>query len=692
MALIISKSSNLIDNLIYVFSLLFLLTLTNSIFLNQVGYFGTLLVLFLKYYLEKKNPFFKSGLEWAFLFFFIAEILSTIFSVDQPTAIQNMLKRFFLIPTLYAFIAAPKDFKTAKQFVFIYLGAALLTMIYYLVRSYDYFINNLYQIEGSGPSLFQYPITSSELMTFSLVILFAFLVNEKSGIKNKLIVLLFFTINLLALIATFKRTGWIGAAAGIFMVIILSRRWFILIIVAVVVLVLVFMNKNVSQIQVYYYNKSGLEELITLKTEGRALNVFVENDSSYISDFENGLITFKDSILIHKYNLPSPIIDFNKWSDKFYLASLMDTRFVILRKNSFNNLETHSELFTQNTPISYKLKNNFFYVLDDSSQLTVFRNPTDFINKKVFDFRALPNLKKIFIDSNYCVMFSDEKVVYIYLLKNYLPDRLILSEKLTNDVDLIGMNDNRLFLNSKIGLKVYSIEDGKLILRESNNQLKDIIHIYVQDTTFILCNSSGNLFVSRLVNQNHLKIISDFNLGYVPQSINFNNRKLYTTSTKTSRLTSIFDPYYPTNYTRFAFWRAGLKIFNDYPIFGVGDIDLAKLYRIYKRPYDREIQGHLHSNYFHSLTTLGAFGFIAIMFLLINIFFIYRQAQKKLKNVPFASSYSLGAIGGYIGFLVAGLTEYNFGDHEVITLVWFTLAISIAFTKFQKDTAIPKSL
>jgi O-antigen ligase len=113
----------------------------------------------------------------------------------------------------------------------------------------------------------------------------------------------------------------------------------------------------------------------------------------------------------------------------------------------------------------------------------------------------------------------------------------------------------------------------------------------------------------------------------------------------------------------------------------VGDMDLAKLYRIYKRPYDREIQGHLHNNFFHSLATLGVVGFLAIMFLLIKIFLIHLKLFKKLKNIPFASSFSLGVLGGFVSFIAAGLTEYNIGDHEVITLVWFTLAISMAFSK-----------
>lgn len=41
-------------------------------------------------------------------------------------------------------------------------------------------------------------------------------------------------------------------------------------------------------------------------------------------------------------------------------------------------------------------------------------------------------------------------------------------------------------------------------------------------------------------------------------------------------------------------------------------------------------------------------------------------------------SVSLGALGVFVGFLVAGLFEWNFGDHEIMTLVWATVGLSLA--------------
>ena len=54
----------------------------------------------------------------------------------------------------------------------------------------------------------------------------------------------------------------------------------------------------------------------------------------------------------------------------------------------------------------------------------------------------------------------------------------------------------------------------------------------------------------------------------------------------------------------------------------LGNIDLADLYKKYKNEYDKEIEGYLHNNFIHILVTLGAFGFVVVMFLLLKILLV----------------------------------------------------------------------
>src|SRR5690606_3126202 len=132
------NSLKIIDYLIYFFIILFLLSLTNSIFVNQLGYYAALILILIKYFFTKENPFSKTGLEFALLWFIAAEILSAVFSVDKSAAFNNVLKRILLIPVIYTIAAASIDLERAKKYFKIYLGASLVTVLIYLFFSFNY--------------------------------------------------------------------------------------------------------------------------------------------------------------------------------------------------------------------------------------------------------------------------------------------------------------------------------------------------------------------------------------------------------------------------------------------------------------------------------------------------------------------------------------------------------------------------
>ncbi len=672
------------DKAVFAFSILFIITTTNSIFLNQIGYYGALLCLLLKFVLTKENPFPKTGLETAFVLFILAEILSTIFSLDIVEAAFFSLKKFLLIPTLYVFVAAADDLKKVKQFVLIYITASTLTLIYYLIRSYEYFVNNLYQIEASGPSVFQYPITASELMSFSVVILFAFLINEKSKLKTKLFIALVFAINLLALIATYKRTGWIGAAAGILFVLVLSRKWFLLTVLSLAGGVLILLSKSVSQINFYEISNSTITKTAVLNTEGLAYNILPIENGIFVSDFNNGLLLLQDTIIKQKYSFPSPIVALKKWKENFYLAYLTDTRFNLLEFDNEQKILDTNEFYTPGLPLNNKIVNNFLYVLDEDSGLIAYKNPNNLSDVSYFRPKFYNKLYNFMIDSSNCIFIYDNKEIQVYTLQNYFPSLLLFEDTLAKSDEPVELINNRLYVNSEEGLKIFSIGLNSLNLSQVFEEIKAIKNIFLEKDRLYALSAEGKLFEFDYRISDSLKLLWSFQLEPIPNSITVSNYKIYTAYTKPNRFSSFFDPYYSSNMTRISLWRAGLSMFLDYPFFGVGDIDLAKLYRKYKRPWDREIQGHLHNNYIHTLATLGSIGFAAFMFLLVKIFLLHLSLVKKMKVIPMASSYTIGAFGAYISFLAAGLTEYNFGDHEVITLVWFTLALSVAFSKAAK--------
>jgi O-antigen ligase len=219
----------------------------------------------IKAFLTRKNQFNKTGLELAFALYMIAEIVSLIFSDYKDVALHHFMKRSLLIPVVYTTIAVTTNLKRGKNFFTLFVVGSLITGILYLIMAIQFYFSNQYNIIQSGPSLFQHPITASEIISFTVLFLFAFIINEKTDWKIKLLLYSGFAISLLTLIATYKRTGWMGVAAGILLILIIKRKWKILIPVFILGIVLFLMDKNVSQVNVYKFEGTSAKKLYSFK-------------------------------------------------------------------------------------------------------------------------------------------------------------------------------------------------------------------------------------------------------------------------------------------------------------------------------------------------------------------------------------------------------------------------------------------
>jgi len=677
-----TRAVKIIDKLTFFFIIIFLLSLTNSIFANQVGYYLALLLLLFKFAVTKKNPFQKSGLEAAFLWYLSAEIISAALSDSTGLAIHNLLKYALLVPVVYTTMSVIPNIDRAKTYFKVYIAAALVTVVIYLVYAYKYYIFNLYSIEQSGPSLFQYPITASEITSFTVLFFFAFLVNEKVSFKYRIFLLFGFSISLLALFSTYKRTGWMGAAFGILLILIIKKQWKILIPLAALGIAGMLMQKNISRVEIFGFENDKPVKQTEFKTEGRAYNILPADSIFYVSDFEHGLSAFKDSTEINNYKLPSPIVKFNKLNNGLYLAQLVDTRFLLLKKNGDNFIQ-QKEFSSPGFTTDFKIYNNLIYVLDSDSGLTVF-NLSDSANKPL-RFKELSRSTKFYVDSNYIVSFSPPQNISVYLLKDFIPSKKIMDYKNKTDIDFIYYKDLKLFISDNDGLGLYQVENNNLKLLDKNKKIKKLYNWSFSKNKLFASGINGELYNFKYPIGDKIIIQSKFVLGFGPKSIVYGNNKLYTTYVKRSRLLSIFDPYLPSNTVRFKLWAAGWKMFLDRPLFGVGDIDLQKLYKKYKNYYDKEIQGHMHNNFVHVLVILGLFGLVAVVYLFIKLLLIEIKIYRETKGIKFVSSYALGALASFTAFLIAGLTEWNFGDHEIITLVWFTFGINVALYKLSKQ-------
>jgi hypothetical protein len=422
---------NIIDRGIFIFTLLFVLTLTISIFLNQLGYYGALLLLLFRLVLSGENPFSKTGLEPAFILFIAAEFLSAIFSDNQAGAFFFMAKRVLLLPVVYMIIASASDQSRGKKYLYFYMGGAFVSVLIYLFYSYRHLMMDLYNIQQSGPSIFQYPITASEIMSFTVIIFFAFI---SKGIKLKYRILAFigFAISSLALFSTYKRTGWIGAVTGIIVILIMRKQWKLLGAGVAAMIIIFLFQENVSRSGVYRIEGNRIQLENEFETEGRAYHIFAEEDSYYISDFHKGISVYDETGKVSEFDTPSPVTSLYHWRDNYYAALLLDTRFILLKKEG-NLFKGREEFLTPGLTYYAESGNGLFYVLDADSGLTIFLEPQDLDNR--MSFREFSGYTRINIDSEFAVASSNKDILVAELV-NGIPSGNYYKEVIPRDIPL----------------------------------------------------------------------------------------------------------------------------------------------------------------------------------------------------------------------------------------------------------------
>ncbi len=128
---------------------------------------------------------------------------------------------------------------------------------------------------------------------------------------------------------------------------------------------------------------------------------------------------------------------------------------------------------------------------------------------------------------------------------------------------------------------------------------------------------------------------------------------------------------------RLAMWRSGLAMIADHPLLGVGPGEVRSWYPHYRRPEAVRLStGHLHNSPIHiaaerGLPALAAWTWLWVVFFRAGIRILRRVPRDQLRERALVCA-SLGGVGG---FLVAGLFEHNFGDGEVVMLVYALMAL-----------------
>lgn len=147
------------------------------------------------------------------------------------------------------------------------------------------------------------------------------------------------------------------------------------------------------------------------------------------------------------------------------------------------------------------------------------------------------------------------------------------------------------------------------------------------------------------------------------------------------RFESIVDLNHPSNADRINMWYTGIKMFRDHPLTGIADSHIREIYSTYKKIEHPGEGDHLHSNFIMILSTTGIFGFISF----IGMFILLFLKQIKLYKASTNDTYKMlimGSILTMISFHISGVFEWNFGDHEVMTVFFFLISIPFIIYKF----------
>ncbi len=667
-----------IDNFVFGLFLLFVLTLTNSIFLCQIGYFGSLLLLLYIWAANRKTPFKKTGLELPLLLFVVAEILATLFSIDMSQAAHNLLKRLLLLPILYVTLYVASDEKKAKKIVFVFLAAALLTASVYVGASVHRYFKHLYKLETSGPSVFQYVMTAGGLISFVFVYFFAFLINEKVSTGKRLLLAVATLILFIALIGSYTRTAWLGAFVGAGVILIIKKRWLVIWSGVVLIFAYLMLNSKISLITEYELTENNLITVKEIKTSGRVHDLLTVGKSLLAADYNNGIMLLENGKIISHLKTAKPVVNIRKWQKGIYTAATMNKTiyFFSLEKN---NLKLLSEYIPP-----YYLKGNFpidslLYVFGSKGEITILKNPA---NPKVVKKGKLNiDVTTVAAEKKFTAFFSAmEKKLFVFSNSDGLPDSTIFVADVNKEQGRFASDDSTLLFWSGDEFLAFKISNSKISKYSTPPELANVARVRLNGSYFWGLDFGRKLVEWKFEKEKMVKVKS-YSLKEKANGFAFAGNNLFTFYSRKNRIASIFDPYHSTNVQRLNQWKTGWRIFKDHPIFGVGDIDLNKIYLKYRAPYETETYGHLHNIYVQILVILGAFGFIVVMYLFVTILLLEFKIYKALKDVPFASSVVLATIGVFTAFLTSGLTEWNFGDQEIATMIWFVVGLSLAFFK-----------
>ena len=147
-----------------------------------------------------------------------------------------------------------------------------------------------------------------------------------------------------------------------------------------------------------------------------------------------------------------------------------------------------------------------------------------------------------------------------------------------------------------------------------------------------------------------------------------------------------------SNAHRLCMWWTGLWISLDHFLYGVGPHAVEQIYPAFRHPLAIEPnQWHLHNNFVHLGVTRGMLGLAAFLYIFLRVFRL-ASYRSRVEGGGFDRGLAVGILGAAAAFLVAGFTEYNWGDSEVLMLLYMLLGLLASCGPQERAAPAPKAL
>jgi O-Antigen ligase/PDZ domain len=134
---------------------------------------------------------------------------------------------------------------------------------------------------------------------------------------------------------------------------------------------------------------------------------------------------------------------------------------------------------------------------------------------------------------------------------------------------------------------------------------------------------------------------------------------------------------------RLSYMQAGIRVIPKRPLTGVG-MDSVKLHW-QEWGFPGEYITHTHSTPIQIAMDRGLPALASYIWLIAAIMLMVWRGYKNGMGDEFNQSLMLGGLGAFIGFSVSSLTNYNFGDSEVLMLLLLILSLVVLKTRVGTD-------